>query len=293
MNKIIVLGNSGFIGVNIFSCLHEKFGDRVTGFSSVSCNLLDSKSISKAFSQYQEEVTYIFASGITRLKENSRESFFDNVRMVDNFIQVIQDRGLVQHIIFLSTIDVYGNIDSSEVISEKTSINPADYYSLSKYVSEYMLYEYCKKKYIPLTILRLPGIFGPHDESKSTVNKMVNSALLYNKIKIFGDGLDTRDFIYIKDLNRIILYSLDLKPDNIINVASGFNHSINMYAKNIQIAFQNPEIMIEYSDCEESRRRKHFIFDVSLFREVFPDFSFTPFSESVIDYLKEFKNESH
>jgi len=293
MNEIIVLGKSGFIGGNIFSYLHEKFGEKVIGLSSISCNLLDIKSVFDAFSNHQEDVTYIFTSGITRLQGNSRVSFFDNVHMVDNFIQVIQEHGSVQQIIFLSTIDVYGNTDNLEPISESTPINPADYYSLSKLVSEFMLQDYCTKTHIPLTILRLTGVFGPHDEGKSTVNKMVDSAFLHKKITIFGDGEDTRDFLYIKDLNRIIFHCLNLKPDKIINIASGKSNSITAYANDILTALKNPTIPIEYINNKVSDRRKHIEFDASHFKEVFQDFSFTKFSDSIIDYLTEYKYESN
>jgi UDP-glucose 4-epimerase len=293
LNEIIVLGNSGFIGRNIFSSLYKKYGERVIGFSSKSCNLLDIKSITNAFSQYQQDVTYIITSGITRLQGNSRVSFFDNITMIDNFINVIQGYVSVRQIIFLSTIDVYGNSEKSEIISELTPINPSDYYSLSKYVIEFMLQDYCTRKSIPLTILRLTGVFGSHDKTKSTVNKMINSAFSQKKIIVFGDGEDTRDFIYVKDLTQIIANCLDLNLNKTINIASGQSNSITTYAHNILTAIKNPEIKIEYVNNGISGRRKYLEFDISLFKKIFPHFSFMTFPESIQDYLKEYQYESN
>ena len=163
MNKIVVLGNSGFIGKYLYDKLSIQY--KTYGLSSVECNLLNIDEVKKTLVVLKKNDILILCSSITRLMENSIESMNKNILMAQNIALVINNIKIKQ-LIFLSTIDVYGVNIIDEYISEDTQLNPYDYYATSKVVSEFILRKVCKENNINLFIARLSGVYGHGDNRR-------------------------------------------------------------------------------------------------------------------------------
>lgn len=289
MEKIHILGSSGFIGSYLFKKFNENKNYDVKGYSSKKCNLLNPESIKDALQKITEEDSIIMTSSIVRLKENSLESMVTNIKMADNISKFIE-KNKVKRFIFLSTTDVYGIIEPNKIINEKLLLNPNDYYSVSKLSSEYILRKNCSDNNIPLFILRLSAAYGPNDDGKSTINKLVKSAD-EGKIIIKGDGKDKRDFIYIDDVYRIIQEGIANKTNTTLNIATGKSYSINRIVNIIKKYYPN-DFLIEYSPKEKisQKRNKNMVFDISLFKENFPDFEFTDIEKGIETYIGTYKS---
>lgn len=186
--RIIILGSSGFIG----ECLFEKFSLlsnlEVEGFSSNDCNLLSMNDVRNALSDMTSDDALIMSSAVTRLKENTFNSMLKNIQMVENVSKVLPEHPVGQFV-YLSTVDVYGiYVKNNARISEKLDLNPNDYYAISKIASEFLLKKECFKKNIPLTILRLTGVYGPGDKGQSTIGAFILSAFKERKVCVYGRG---------------------------------------------------------------------------------------------------------
>ena len=285
-NPIIIISNRGFIGRNIFQYL-KKTNHYTLGFSSDECNLLSLSSINECMSVHSEEATIIITSAITRLKDNTIESFFKNMQMIKNLVTILEEKP-IKKIIFLSTIDVYDCITENEQISEKTPINPADYYSLSKYVNEFIVRDFCVKNEIPYQIIRLSGVFGPYDEGKSTINKFVSSAFNEGVITIFGGGNDIRDFVYVNDLCRFIEKYINDNSSMTVNFASGISYSINQLVQIIADLSPLHVDVIYKEQTSPPSRQKNLQFDQSFFKEKYSDFNFTSIYEAISVYIYDY-----
>ncbi|WP_066360800.1 NAD-dependent epimerase/dehydratase family protein [Aliarcobacter cryaerophilus] len=221
--NIVILGSSSFIGKNLEEKLKGEY--YVNSFNSKECNLLEYINLEKKLRNLREIHSIIICSAITRLIDNSLNSYEKNISMAINISKFLSNHPYkIKQLIFLSTIDVYGT-KVKEKYHEKLPIKPQDYYSLSKVHSEQILEQVCSKQKIKLFIPRLPGIFGNYDNKKSTINHIVKSALS-NTITLYNNGNDLRDFIHIDYLVHILNNAIKKEYSGILNIATGTSHSI-------------------------------------------------------------------
>ncbi len=118
-------------------------------------------------------------------------------------------------------------------IDENHNANPSSYYGLSKLTME----KYIKLSNIDYIIFRFSNVYGPRqipEGEAGVVSIFMDYFINNNEINIFGDGNQTRDFIYVKDIAKILF--LCIKNDNItkeiINISSNVSISINeLYEK--------------------------------------------------------------
>ena len=279
MNDIVIFGSTGFIGSNIYNYLVEKKYNAI-GFSSDTCNLLDQEDIKNVFAQFKHNFSLIICSSITRTLENSLESMIQNIQMIDNIVKNIPIY-LVDNIIYLSSIDIFGVVKNSNKINENTQQNTVGYYGLSKLVSEKLLNFNIQDK--PITVLRLPGIYGHGDKYKSIVGKFIHDAHSKKKIKITNDGNCLRDYVEVNDLCKIVDHFIQNPFNGAVIVATGHSLTINDIAK-IVITKLNNKTVIENINTQSSST--DLLFDNSLFRSIMPSFNFIDISTGIEKYIK-------
>lgn len=279
MNKIVILGSSGFIGSNISKYLINKNVD-VQGFSSETCNLLDRSEIKKVFSLTKNDLGLIICSSITRSVDDSLESMFKNIQMIDNVVKAVPlDR--VKFIIYLSSVDIYGLVKNSHKIDENTLKRSVGYYGLSKLVSEHLLTHNIQK--IPITTLRLPGIYGHGDHYKSTVGKFIKDGFYKKKIGITNEGNDLRDYVEINDLCNIVNHFILNPFQGPIMVATGQSVTVRMIAEIVINKLNNNTVI---KNIKTNSSSSDFIFDNSLLRSLMPTFKFTAINTGIERYIK-------
>lgn len=256
--KIVILGNSGFIGKSLQRYLNSFY--KVYGFDSEDCNLLVYESLNNSLKDIKNIKSLIFCSSITRLQENSFDSMDKNIKMAQNVAQFVS-KTKVGQLIFLSSIDIYG-IMVKEPYKETLPILPNDYYAASKAVSELILQQVCKEKGVNLFIPRLSGVFGKGDTKKSTIYHLVSSALNNKKIILYNGGEDYRDFVNIDILSSVINNSISQNYNGILNIATGESYKIKEIADIIKSIKQ--DIKIIYKENEIINRSNKIKFDISL-----------------------------
>lgn len=280
MKKIIIYGSSGFIGNNLLRFFSDKEELSVIGYSSKTCNLLNKEQINSSLRNCDQNTTIIICSAIGRNIDDSYESMSKNIEMINNFAESVNPFS-TGNIIYISSVDVYGLPAVSYPISERTELNPQSFYGLSKYISEKILTFQLPAEF-PLTVLRLPGVFGAQDKGLSTVGRLYKKIADEENITLTGNGLQKRDYLNVSDLCNII-YHLITKPSKItLNVVTGKEISIYDLIQNIsQIIGRNPHITYLKRD---PYRDFDIFFDNHLLLEKIPDFSFTPLEKGIVDY---------
>lgn len=288
--RLIILGSSGFIGSHIFEQFKLKDNLIVKGFSSENCDLLSFEKTQKALSDLTKQDTLVMAAAITRLKDNSLKSLIKNIKIIENVTRVIKSRPIGQ-LVFLSSVDVYGiNIKRNTLISEKLPLEPNDYYSLSKIVGEFLFKKTCRELNIPLSILRLSGVYGPGDNGISTIGAFISSAVKRKEIYIYGKGRQLRDYVYVGDICNLIEAAMMKKMNNTINVAVGKSYSIIKIVKIIESYFPyNLKIIFNPETDSRERRIKDVVFDSSLFRKEFPSLKMSTIDKGVCNYLNKLR----
>lgn len=279
--RIIILGASGFIGNYVYKSFLSDMIFDVKGFSSKNCDLLSLDQIQNKLSFISKDDVVIMASAITRLRENTFDSMIKNIQMADNISKFIEKKG-AGYFIFLSTVDVYGLVDDTTIISEKLLPNPNDYYAVSKLTSEFLLKKTCDRNNIPILTLRLSGVYGSGKQEKTTINKLIESATRNKEVIIYGDGKDKRDYIYVDDVCNIIKKAIEQKINATLNVATGNSCSISEIVEIIKKCCTD-KFVVNYKQRENitEERVKDMVYDVSLLTTVFPDIKIKDLKEGI------------
>jgi len=284
VKKIHLLGSTGFIGSNLLKDLSALEEYKVAGYSSMDCNLLSYNSIEKALPEVEKDDVMIMTSAITRLKDNSFDCCEKNILMAKN-LSAFLEKYPISRLIFFSTVDVYGLLTDEIEIDENTLPNPNDYYALSKITSEYLLGKTCFNANIPMTVLRLSGIYGPGDEGKSTINKLLLSAM-NGKITIYGDGSNKRDFLYVEDISRIVKLILKNEQNGVFNIATGKSSSLIEIVKILSSLFKDKFIVEHKPEGNPAAKRvSNMSYDISLLNKTFPEFKFIDLRKGLSMYL--------
>lgn len=152
----------------------------------------------------------------------------------------------IKKIIVSSSAAVYG-IPKELPIDETHSTIPISYYGLSKLTME----KYLILSDINYIICRFSNVYGPrqtpHGEA-GVVSIFMDNAINNKDLNIFGDGNQTRDFIYVEDIAKIFLFFIEKNISNeILNISTNNSISINKLA-NIIINISKSNIKINYLD---------------------------------------------
>ncbi len=279
--RVIILGN-GFVGNHLYEKLiNEQIRALVIGRTEIDLTEEDSK---KRLSEllHPSDVV-IFTSTITPSKGKGIKPFIDNIKIAQTVYSAVEAAN-VSHLIYLSSDAVYPL--NGEVISEKTLAAPEDLYGVMHLAREYMLKNIST---CPLAILRSSLIYGYADPHNSYgPNRLRRMALNEKKIRLFGEGKDKRDHVFINDIISLLLLVILYRSEGILNIASGHSISYEELAKKISDLYEN-NISIESS--EQKNKIIHRNFDVSALHETFPFFSFTSIEEGLkLVYLEEKKH---
>jgi UDP-glucose 4-epimerase len=130
-----------------------------------------------------------------------------------NVCEAMREQG-VKRIVFASSAAVYGNNGEGLAIDEDTPKAPLTPYAVDKLASEYYLDFYRRQHGLEPAIFRFFNIFGPRQDPSSPYSGVISifteRAQQGLPISVFGDGEQTRDFVYVGDLVTVLLQALEL-----------------------------------------------------------------------------------
>lgn len=166
--------------------------------------------------------------------EKPKECYDINVNGLINVLDASKEYG-IKKIVFSSSAAIYGE----NPISPKTvrlNPNPKSPYAETKLEGESLLKLYNENEGVGATSLRYFNVFGqrqdPNSQYAAAIPIFIEKALKNEQIVIYGDGEQTRDFIFVKDVVLAnILAATNEKVNGVFNVASGKAITINEIAK--------------------------------------------------------------
>lgn len=241
---VLVTGGAGFIGSHLAERLLG-LGTRVVVVDNFSTGKRENlkevlnnknlkirkidvnnyKALKRIFEDYKADYVFHYAAllGVKRLEEEPMEILKD-IEGIKNIFE-LSSKNKIKKLIFASSSEVYGE-PLSLPEKEDGVYNPRDVYALVKLIGENLAQIYYEKYKLPACTLRLFNVYGPRQNSSPygfVVGIFIKQLLKGKKPTIFGDGLQTRDFIYIKDnVEAAILALLNKKTNGeIINIGIG------------------------------------------------------------------------
>jgi UDP-glucose 4-epimerase len=143
----------------------------------------------------------------------------------------------VKKVVFASSAAVYGDVTQMPV-GEDTPTQPVSPYGIDKLASEFALDYYASVHGVATTALRFFNVYGPRQDPSSPYSGVISifadRAKAARPLMIFGDGSQTRDFVYVGDVVRAIVAALgDGNSRLIANVGTGGEITITELARTI------------------------------------------------------------
>lgn len=273
---VVVLGAGGFIGQNI---VREFSGERVfcvRGFSSKDADLTDAKAAAHLYELIPRTAALVITSAVSGHGQDTLATLRGNILIAMNVAALISAQG-VSHVVYLSTIDVYGNHEICLPLSESSAIRPGSYYAISKYFSEIIILKACRDRSVPATILRLPGVYGPRDRSKRIVASSIAAARENRKLTVTGDGSQRRDLVYVGDIARLVRRILINRVAGLFNVVTGESRSVNDILEIVE-TLSGRRLEVDY---DRDRKQFDLVFEKSAILKFMPDFTFTALLEGI------------
>lgn len=176
--------------------------------------------------------------------QSIREPKYDadmNINGTINILEACREAS-VKKVIFASTSGVYGNLQK-DLISEKDLTMPISYHGLSKLTAESYIRLFHQLYGLSYTILRYGNVYGPRQSAKGEGGVI---AIFLDRIKkgmplmIHGDGEQTRDFVYVKDIVRANIATVEKGDQETIQVSTGKSISINHLVKMLTQIYGSP-----------------------------------------------------
>ncbi|MDU4697233.1 MULTISPECIES: NAD-dependent epimerase/dehydratase family protein [Paenibacillus] len=260
--KVLVTGGAGFIGRHTVQRLVDQ-GDEVvvvdTGLAgnprkmdeSVRGYAVDivSEELERIFAEERPEAV-IHLAAQTSVRRSLHNPTGDAETNILGTIRLLQQcvRYEVRRIVFASSAAVYGNPEHLP-IEESHATEPLSFYGVSKRVSEMYIQSFNERYGLNYSILRYANVYGIRERrtgEDGVLTAFVERLMAGLPLEVYGDGLQTRDFVYVKDVAEANVLALRCTGSQVLNVSSGRGISLlealgmlkEMSGRNVQPQFR-------------------------------------------------------
>ncbi|GBD61274.1 MAG: NAD-dependent epimerase/dehydratase family protein [Tetragenococcus koreensis] len=274
--RFLVTGGAGFIGSNLVNVLVEE-GHTVTIVDDLSMGKKDNIVYSKAVHFIEGSVTdkelmngllmnetfdYIFHfAAIASVAETvnspveTHEINFSSVLYLLELCKKFQPN--LKRFIFPSSAAVYGDITETPK-KEITKVKPMTPYAVDKYSAERSVINYYYLYGTPTTVVRFFNVYGPNQNPNSPYSGVISILLdrfsRYQRgeevsFNLYGDGKQTRDFVYVKDVIRALSYIINSPKTlgEVYNIGTSHQTSLNQVISELSKIF-NTKLHIKIFD---------------------------------------------
>lgn len=241
--RVVVLGGAGFIGSH---CVDELISStaEVLVIDNLSTGLRASINPSACFSMLdvckpelrnavfdwgRPDAVVVLAAqtSVTRSCTEPLEDAETNILGTINVVELCLQLG-VPYILFSSSAAVYGESERLP-ISEMHVTNPRSPYAVSKFAAELYLMTLAQSAGVTTCIMRFSNVYGPRQRSDGeagVVSIFADHFARSTGVTIYGDGSQTRDFIYVGDVVTAMVRAIESRAGGLFNISTNTSTSV-------------------------------------------------------------------
>ncbi|GAB2027635.1 NAD-dependent epimerase/dehydratase family protein [Lactovum odontotermitis] len=303
--RVLVLGANGFLGSHVvdnliaegfmvrafdmyqdFDHFHFESDSRIEIFNG---NFLNQNDIVQALKDVDYVIHLVSTTNPATADADPLIDIDTNIMGSVQLFQKCVSNGKIKKIIYSSSGGtVYGDRDFKKPVSELEYTWPVSPYGIGKLTIENYLHYFDKKNGQKYTAFRIANPFGerqPIFKKQGAIAIFTDAILNDSPITILGDGNMIRDYVYVRDIAKVIVKSLKKELNHsIYNLGSGDGKSViqivhelekNLGKKAIIKYVPKPETYVDYS-----------VLDIGRMKKDFAEVEITPFEEALEKFVK-------
>jgi dTDP-glucose 4,6-dehydratase len=288
--KILVTGGAGFIGsafarlaiaetdfhvINFDKLTYAGNLENLTGVQDNEryrfrhADICDAKQVDEAVSDGRPDAIVHFAaeSHVDRSILSPEPVVRTNVHGTFTLLEAAR-RHKIARFVHVSTDEVYGSLEAPAEADESFPLNPSSPYSASKAGSDLLARSYFVTFNLPVVLTRASNNYGPYQFPEKLIPLMITNALGDEKLPVYGDGQQVRDWLYVDDHCRGILAALRKGRDGEIYNIGGNRSLPNLdVVRKVLALTGKPESLIHYVKDRPGHDRRYALSSEKLMRE--------------------------
>jgi len=279
MKNILITGGAGFIGSHVVRLFVNKYPqynivnldaltyagnlenltdiDQKPNYKFEKVNLLDVPSLTSVFDKHNiTDVIHLAAeSHVDRSIESPLDFVHTNIVGTVNLLNVAKTKwgtDFSKHLFYhISTDEVYGALGAEGFFTETTPYHPNSPYSASKAASDHFVRAYAETYHIRTIISNCSNNYGPFHFPEKLIPLFINNIIHKKPLPVYGDGLYTRDWLFVKDhATAIDTIFHKGKVDDTYNIG-GFNEWKNIDLVKILCKLMDEKLGREVGESEK------------------------------------------
>ena len=279
--NLLVTGGAGFIGSCFVRNILNKYNDYKVinldaltyagnidnlndvknnpNYKFVHGNICDKKLVAELVSQVDAVINFAAESHVDRSITGPEIFIETNIKGTLNLLQAAKE-AKIQRFLQVSTDEVYGTLGKDGYFYETTPLAPNSPYSASKASADLLVRAYYETYKMPVLNTRCSNNYGPYQYPEKLIPFFISKLLKNEKVPVYGDGLNVRDWLYVYDHCSAIDTVLHKgKIGEVYNIG-GHNEKTNLeITKIILNAMGKDENSIEYVQDRLGHDRRYAI----------------------------------
>lgn len=246
----LITGGAGFIGLNFVKLLLQDTNVRLTVFDKLTYashpdemdellklshfrfiqgDITLQYELDQAFDEVYDAIIHFAAeSHVDRSIESAEPFIQTNVLGTYRMLEAVL-KGKAKKLIHISTDEVYGDLEPDDpAFTEQTPLSPNNPYSASKASSDLLVKSYIHTHQLPAMITRCSNNYGPYQHEEKLIPTIIRKAVNGEKIPIYGDGRQIRDWLYVEDHARAVKKVLENGTAGQVYNIGGGNEKTNL-----------------------------------------------------------------
>lgn len=310
--RVLVTGGAGFIGSHLVDRLVKENPNRIVvidnlflgndtnlnetkkSFPNLTIyhhNLADYENTKSIFEK--EQIDVVFNLAVIPLPTSLQKPVFtfeENANTVLVVSELLRKK-FYKSLIHFSSSEVYGSAEYTPM-DENHPLNPCTPYAASKAAGDHLVLSYVKTFGVDATVVRPFNNFGPRQNRgkyAGIIPIVIQRALQGRPITINGDGCQTRDYIFVKDVAdaAVNIFKEEKTRGKILNIASGKEISVNDLVKKI-LNILKLDAKIEHQAVRPGDVQRHFA-DISLAKKIIHFHPSTGLAEGLAETVEWYK----